>query len=88
MDIIKRKYKGWHQDGPLLAQGYGIELPEIIGFTNEMPPKYAYDNAPIPITQANNSGLLQFFNYIDPSVIDIIISPLNAEKIYGSTVNG
>jgi len=76
-----------HADFPLLARRFGIEMPLAMDY---MPSDaaFAMDAQPGLIT-VNNSGVPGFLtNYVDPSVIQVLTSPMKAAMIIGETKKG
>lgn len=76
----------------MLAQDYGIHyLDQIRG---ELDPNtaaslsLALDAQPGLITQSNAGIPAYLANYLDPRIIDILIAPMRAERIYGSVKKG
>lgn len=77
----------WAVDAPFLEQNYGIHLMGAQAYQGEKG-ALAMDAVPnytpgSPITSPNDGVLVQFLNYIDPKIIDILVAPNRAAEIFG-----
>ncbi len=79
-----------HQDALLLAQDYGIHImPGFQGYLDDQAKaKFAADAVPTSIT-VSNGGIPAFLaNYVEPSVIEILVTPMKAAEIIGEAKKG
>lgn len=75
----------WGVDAPILADRFGIHFMGALGYQKE---GMAMDAAPnytpgTAITSPNDGFLVQFFNYIDPGIIEVLTAPNRAAAIFG-----
>lgn len=77
--------KTWAQDREVLEKQFGIHLPNVLDYTTGA---RVGDSAVMPITAPNNAIPGQFTTYLDPALIEVIISPPKAAEIYGEAQKG
>lgn len=79
----------WGVDAPILAEAYGLHLygmqgyatqGTIMGMVGDAVPNYTPGTL---VTEPNDGFLVQFFNYIDPTEIPILVAPNRAAEIFG-----
>jgi hypothetical protein len=80
------------QEAQLLAMDYGIHLPQVIDYLNREQYGNAYslaaDAQPTLIT-TSNGGIPAFLaNYLDPKLIEVLVSPMKAALIIGEAKKG
>lgn len=83
MNLENFKPSSWAVQGPALQEAFGIYL-EGDRFLD----KSRANDSVAPILAANNGIPQMLTTFIDPQLIDILIAPLNAAKIYGETRKG
>jgi len=68
-----------------LQQQYGIVMPEVVGYYEDL---LAMDAAPALVT-VSNSGIPSYLaNYIDPKLVEVLVTPNRAAKIFGEAKKG
>lgn len=79
----------WGNDAPALAENYGLHLYGVRGYlTPEVRSGVVGDAVPnytpgTLVTDPNDGFLVQFFNYIDPTEIPVLVAPNRAAEIFG-----
>lgn len=73
-----------------LQRTYGIHMPEVmLGYLPAAPgERLALDAQPALVTVSNNGIPAYLANYMDPKLVEILVSPNNAAKILGEAKKG